>query len=134
MADEITIEVDAADVLALLNRLGPAAEIHVHEASRVTAERIQQEARSRVRRATGIMHDAIIIEAAGPPMHGYRVFVDDMIDERGPRAHEFPLWHEAGTKHMKAQPFMEVSAQLEEGAHLRRLSDALQDAIDQENG
>lgn len=117
----------------MLDELGPAAETHVHEASRITAERIQQEARSRARRATGVLQEAITVEAAGPPMHGYRVFVDEMTDARGPRAEEFALWHEAGTVHMKAQPFMEVSAKLEEGPHLRRLSDALQAAIDEEN-
>lgn len=132
MAD-ITVDVDASEVLALLDALGPTAETYVHEASRVTAERIQQEAQTRARRATGLLIESIDIEEAGPPMNGYRVFVAEMTDERGPRADEFALWHEAGTKHMKAQPFMEVSAQLEEGPHLRRLAEALQDAIDAEN-
>lgn len=133
MADGITIDVDAADVLALLDRLGPAAEVHVHEASRITAERVQQDARSRARHRTGRLIEAIEIEEAGPPMHGYRVFVGEMSDERGPRPEEFAIWHEAGTKKMSAQPFMENSAALEEGPHLRRLADALQAAIDEES-
>lgn len=129
MAEEQAIEVDDEDVLKMLDALGPAAETLVHQQSRITAERIQQEARSRARRATGILRDAITVEEAGPPMHGYRVFVDEMTDARGPRPDEFALWHEAGTRHMKAQPFMEISAQLEEGPHLRRLSDALEAAV-----
>lgn len=133
MAD-LVIDVDAAGVLAMLEQLGDAAEEHVHAASRETAERVLAGAQSRVRRATGVLHDAITLEAADPRMRGYRVFVDDMIDARGPRADEFALWHEAGTQHMRAQPFMANSAAVEEMGHLRRLAEALQAAIDQENG
>lgn len=135
MADAVfTIEVDTSEIVAMLERMGPSAEGLVHDASRVTAERVQQEARARARRRTGVLVDAIAIEEMGPPLNGYRVFVDEMTDERGQRADEFALWHEAGTQHMSAQPFMENSATLEEQPHLRRLSDALQAAIDQENG
>lgn len=126
---EFEIEVDASAVLAMLDALGPAAEEHVHAVSQITAENIQTEARARARRATGTLVEAITIEEAGPPMHGYRVFVAEMTDERGVRARNFPLWHEAGTEHMKAQPFFYSSARLEEGPHLRRLADALSDAI-----
>lgn len=132
MANDLVITVDAADVLAMLDQLGPTAAALVHDESRITAEHIQQGARSRARRATGTLVEAITVEEMGP-MGGYRVFVDEMTDARGPRAEEFALWHEAGTKHMSAQPFMEVSARLEEGSHLRRLSDALQTAIDEVN-
>jgi hypothetical protein len=125
--------VDATDVLDLFDRLGPAAEPVCHAVSRVTAERVQQEARARARRRTGRLIEAIDVEEMGPPMHGYRVFVDEMTDARGRRPPEFPFWHEEGTKHMSAQPFMNNSAALEEGPHLRRISDALQDLIDEEN-
>jgi hypothetical protein len=128
MAD-IDIEVDSDAILALLEALGPAAEVHVHEVSKVTAERIQQEARARSRRATGVLHAAITVEEVGPPMFGYRVFVGEMSDARGRRPREFALWHEYGTEHMKAQPFMGAAARLEEGPHLRRIADALMDAV-----
>jgi hypothetical protein len=133
MADGITITIDAAEVLAMLAAVGPSADARVHEASRVTADRVQHEARARARRRTGILQEAITIEEMGPPLQGFRVFVDEMTDARGARPDEFALWHEAGTQHMSAQPFMENSAALEEQPHLRRVSDALQTAIDEEN-
>jgi hypothetical protein len=130
MANELVVEVDAEEVLDMLDALGPAATSIVHAASKVSSERIQQEARARVRRATGTLQEAITIEETED---GFRVFVGEMTDARGKRADEFALWHEAGTKHMSAQPFMGISAELEQGPHLRRLSDALQDAIDEVN-
>lgn len=130
MSDGLEIEVDAADVLAMLDQLGERAEDIVHEASGVTAERIQAEARARVRRATGRLYEAITREEAELPMRGWRVFVDKMSDpDGGTRAANFPLWHEYGTKYMTAQPFLTNSAELEEGPHLRRVEDALEDAI-----
>lgn len=129
MADGITISVDAQEVLDLLDQLGPAAEEHVHEVSKITAGRIQSEARGRVRRATGRLQYAITVEEAEAPMRGYRVFVGPMVG----RPREFALWHEFGTEHMDAQPFMSSAAELEEGPHLRRIADALQDAIDEVN-
>lgn len=131
MADGYHLEIDDEAVLVMLAAYGPVAEALVHEQSRITAFRVQAEARSRARRRTGVLIDAITVEEGEPPLNGYRVFVDDMVDERGPRADEFALWHEAGTRHMPAQPFMENSAKLEEGPHLRRLADALQAASDE---
>lgn len=133
MANEVQITVDGAEVLRMLDRLGPAAQDHVVAVSKLTADRIQAEAKSRARRATGVLQDAIEVRQVEEPLFGYQVFVDEMTDERGPRADEFALWHEAGTKHMRAQPFMEVSANLEGGNYLRLVAEALQAAIDQEN-
>lgn len=134
MADGLEIEVDAADVLAMLVQLGDKAEVLVHGASMVTAELIQQEARARARRRTGRLIEAIEVVEQGPPMFGFKVQVEDMRDERGRRAEEFPIWHEFGTEKMTAQPFMFNSATLEEGPHLRRVIEAIQAAIDEENG
>lgn len=130
---EITVEVDATEVLAMLEQLGPAADAHVNEASRISALNIQQEARSRARRATGLLIESIEVEQAEPPLGGYRVFVAEMTDARGRRAEEFALWHEEGTKYMDEQPFIGPAVELEEGAHLRRVAEALQDAIDEVN-
>lgn len=126
---EIEFDVETSTVLAMLDALGPAAEVHVHAVSKITAERIQIEARARARRATGALQEAITVEEVGPPMHGYRVYVDEMVVGGEKRAREFPLWHEFGTKRVKAQPFLYSSAELEEGPHLRRLADALGEAI-----
>ena len=125
MADDITIDVDASEVLAMFEALGEAAEQHVHEASKITAQRLQQEARARARRATGLLAQSITIEEAGPPLNGYRVFVADM----GNRARMFAAWHEFGTRYMRAQPFIYSSVQLEEGPHLRLVEEALVEAI-----
>lgn len=133
MANELTIDVDATDVLKLLARLGDAAEVHVHAVSEITAVRIQAEARARARRATGRLFHAIKVREMGPPLHGFQVYVDQMADERGRRPDVFPWWHELGTEHMDAQPFMSSAIELEEGPHLRRIAEALQDAIDQES-
>lgn len=132
MAKELTITVDATEVLELLHRLGDAADRHVHAASEVTAVRIRTEARARARRATGRLVNAINVREMGPPLLGFQVYVADMADERGRRPDIFPWWHELGTEHMAAQPFMSSAAELEEGPHLRRIAEALQDAIDEE--
>lgn len=133
MADQFIIEVDADEVLAMLDRLGDKAEVLVHQASEVTAERIQEEARARARRRTGRLIEAIEVVEQDGPMHGFKVVVEDMTDERGRRAEEFPIWHEFGTEHMSAQPFLFNSAKLEEGPHFRRIVEAIEQAIEEEN-
>lgn len=125
MADNLTVTVDTRALLDALARLGPAAERHVHAAARVTGERIQVEARGRVRRATGQTAEAITLEEAGSPLNGWRVFV-------APTSHpaNLPIWIEFSTKYMEARPFLFSSARLEEGPHRERIAEALQDAID----
>ena len=134
MADGFTIEVDRAAVLLMLDQLGESAEAHVHDAAGVTAERVQDEWRGRVRRRTGRYYEAIRIEEAGEPMHGFRVYVDKMSDpDGGTRAANFPIWQEEGTKRMHARPAMKNAVSLEQGPHLRRVSEALGDAINEVN-
>lgn len=127
MADNLTITVDTHALLEALIRLGPAAEQYVHAAARVTAERIQVEARGRVRRATGRTAAAITLDEAGAPLHGWRVFVAPM----PPRAANLPIWIEFGTKFMSSRPFLFSSATLEEGRHQVRIAEAVQHAIDE---
>jgi hypothetical protein len=129
MADDITVDVDATAVLAMFEALGEAAEKHVHDASRITAQRLQQEARARARRRTGLLAQSITVEEAGPPLNGYRVFVAEM----GNRSRMFPIWHEFGTRFMSPQSFMYSSAALEEGPHLRLVEEALVEAIEEVN-
>lgn len=129
MADRLTVDVDAREVLQALDRLSVAAERALKRAARETADAIAREARARARRATGRLAEAITVEEIAS---GYRVFVSPMQDPAGgTRADNFGLWHEHGTKFMTAQPFLFSSARLEEGTHLRRVAEALQDAIEE---
>jgi HK97 gp10 family phage protein len=125
MAGELRIDVDVSALLAAFDRLGPVAERACHAAARATAERVREEARARVRRATGQTASAITVDEAEPPLGGWRVYVDRM----GSRPANLPIWIEFGTSKMPAQPFLFNSAQLEEGAHLRRIAEAIEDAI-----
>src|SRR3990167_10418682 len=51
--DSFSATVDASAVLALFDRMGPSMEYLAREVARDTATRIVQEAKARVRRATG---------------------------------------------------------------------------------
>lgn len=132
MSQLLTISVDTISLLAAIDRLGDhQAEARVKAAAKVTADRIQTEARARVRRATGATATAITVQEAPGPLGGYRVFVGPTRDAHGfSRPDNLPLWLEFGTRYMGAQPFLFNSARLEEGPHLRRVAEALQDAID----
>lgn len=131
---ELVIEVDAGHILRMLDQLGERAEETVHDASGETAIRLQEEWRARVRRRTGRYYEAITREEAEPPLRGWRVFVDTMSDpEGGTRAKNFALWQEGGTKYMVARPARESAIAIAEGAHLRVVEEALQDAIDEVN-
>lgn len=135
MAEGFEIDVDAASVLAMLDQLGERSDVLVHEASGETAEAVQFEWRSRVRRATGRYYEAIRRKEAEGPLRGFHVYVDQMSNpDGGMRAKNFPIWQEEGTKYMAATPAMQAAIDLEEGLHLRRVSDALQEGIDEVNG
>lgn len=130
----LTIDADATEVLAALDRVGPAAQLRVDAAAKATAAAIVTGAQGRVRRATGTMAAAITSE---PAEHGgHIVFVDEMTDPAGrwgagKRPHNLPLWHEHGTRYITEQPFIGPAAALEEGAHLRRVIDAINGAIEE---
>ena len=62
------------------------------------------------------------------PLGGWRVYVEPM----PPRPANLPQWIEFGTKKMQARPFLFSSARLEEGAHVRRISEALTVAIEEQ--
>lgn len=124
MANLLQIDVDARGLIAALDRLGAAAERHVLNAAGVTAARIAQEARSRVARATGKTAAGIGIDVAKVGA-GYVVFAER------PEMPGLPGWLEFGTQHMTARPFLFAAARLEEGAHDRRIREAIHDAIDE---
>jgi len=139
MADGLIVEVDADALLAAIARLGPRAEAAVDEAALETSEAIVREAKSRLQRqlgsqSTGLTLAGIQIERAD--LGGFLVG-----SSREPFPN-LPLWIEKGTKYgvrngnaggnMRPRPYFYASAELEEGPHHRRVSDALQNAIDDE--
>lgn len=134
MAEMMTIDVDASDLIRAFDRLGDEADRHVKAAARVTADRIVSEAKRRVaRRAdpstrppdrSGPTADMIRSEETYDGK-GYIVLAND----KKSRAH-VAQWLEFGTSHMSPRPFFFSSARLEEAAHLRRTEQAVRDAID----
>ncbi|HXG56671.1 MAG TPA: HK97 gp10 family phage protein [Vicinamibacterales bacterium] len=123
MAPLLQIDPDATALLKALQTLGVQAEALVKAAAKETAERIQNEARGRVARATGDTAEGITVEETHDGT-GYVVFVN--------RASQpgLPQWLEFGTKFIGARPFLFSSAAIEVGGHMRRVAEAVQDAID----
>lgn len=134
MADGVMVNIDTTDLVAALTALGDKAQSYVNAASKETADAIVTEAHARLRRqlgpnATGETEAGL---AARPAYDGNGYVV---VDENS-RMPNLPLWIEKGTKRgdagshtAAARPYFYVSAQLEEGAHLQRISDAVQQAI-----
>lgn len=110
--------VESAALIAMLGRLAHSADFVTREVGKDTAERIVREALSRVRRATGVtaseIHYELSRDGKGYVVLGYRVGIGS-----------FPIdkYLEFGTKSSGKRPFFFSSAQLEEGPHLRRLTD-----------
>jgi hypothetical protein len=123
MAPLLAVDTDTAELLAALETLGDEAESYVKVSAKVTADRIADEARGRVRRATGATAAGIGVEETHDGK-GWVVFT------ARPDNPGLPGWIEHGTKYMPARGFLFVSARLEEGPHLRRTTEALQNAID----
>lgn len=129
MADHVTIDADFSEVLRALDRLGTLAEKYVREASRETAERIADETKRRIpRRAGGPTRTAHTAEGVTIRDLGDRGFLVFVLQ---PDMHGLPQWLEFGTRHMVAKPALFPAARLEEGAHLRRIIDGLNQAIDE---
>lgn len=131
MADMFRVETDATSLIAALTQLGDRAIPFVKAAAKETADAVVREAKGRIARAAGgptrSHHTAEGITAVETNNgEGYLVVVDS------PDMWGLPGWLEFGTKYMVARPFLFPSARLEEGAHRRRVADALQSAIDAE--
>jgi len=137
LADDLTIEMDAAEVIAALSRLGDAAQPYINRAAEETSRAIVTEARARLSRqlspeATGRTVQSI----TSRPAYDRNGFV--VVAEREPMPN-LPLWLEKGTKkgnrkghgggNMAPRPFFYSSALLEEGAHQRRVEDAVREAL-----
>lgn len=118
--------VDASVVIAMLDRMAESADFVCREVGRETAKNIVAEAQRRVRRATGDTADEIHFELTrdgqGYVVLGYQQGVGEGVVDK---------YLEFGTKYQYARPFFFSSAQLEEGAHMRRLTARIQEWLDQ---
>ncbi len=124
MSDGITMEMDAAEVLAAIDALGPSCAEKTKSAARITANAVAIEARGRVRRRKGETLAGIAVEDTYDGV-GYVVL---SANEREPN---LPHWLDKGTSKMDAHPYFDASAVLEERPHFERISDAIQQAINE---
>lgn len=122
MAPLLTTQTDTHEVLAAFDGLGQAIQPPLLMAAQTTARAIAREAQARVRRRTGQTATGIKIELAQRGL-GYVVFVENP-DNPG-----LPGWIEFGTIHQVARGFFFAPARLEEGAHYRRIVEAINAAI-----
>lgn len=131
---DISFDADTTELIGIFNVLGEFAQPFVNDASHQTADAIEHEAEARLDRQLG--PDATgqtVAHIASRPARDGNGYV--VISEREPLP-SVPLWLEKGTKkggstHANyARPFFYVSAELEAGAHYRRIGEALQAAID----
>jgi len=143
----LRIDVDAGAVIAALERLGDAAQPYINEAAHVSAESIAAEMRRRLARQLGptltptksrpdLGKGLTMAGISNRPAYDGNGYV--VVDEREPFPN-LPLWIEKGTKRGDAgshtadpRPYFYVSAELEVGAHERRIEQAVQEAIDAE--
>lgn len=125
----MTIEIDTKGLIDALTRFaGPVMEKHVKGAAKVTADRVAQIASARAHRDTGETAESITVEEATVG-EGYVVLPWDF--GKTSRMPNLPIWLEFGTNKMTAKPYFFAAARMEEGAHGRRISNAIQDAIDE---
>ena len=128
MSDGIMVTLEDAALRTVLDGLGASAEPFINDASRETAVAIVGEAKARLARqlgphATGATVDAITTQAAANG-HGFVVISSR---EAIPK---LPVWLEHGTVTAEARHYFYVSAEMEAGAHYRRIGEAIQAAID----
>ena len=135
MADGWSVEVDTSALIAELNTLGDFAQPYVNEASHQSADSIVREASSRLAgKLSGNSTGETLAGIQDRPAYdgnGWVVISDNA------RMPNLPLWLELGTKRHKAgghsQPalaYFYSAVQLEEGPHLRRIEQAVTDAIE----
>ena len=134
MADGFTIDVDTAAVVAALSSLGAEAQPYINAAAHATADAMVLEAKARLARklgpnATGAAVAGITDQPAYDG-NGYVVISSD------PALPNLPLWLEKGTKKGKAGShaspalaYFDSAAQLQEAPHVRRIQEALRQAI-----
>jgi hypothetical protein len=138
----LTVDVDDAQLLAMLEEFGPALEMRIKVESKETADRVHREALARIKRRTGETAAHLVVEESHDGK-GYVVWVRPDVrlsfhTSGSGRTHTQKVsynavgsWLEFGTRHMVARPFLFVSAQLEQAPHRRRVAEAVQDEINQ---
>jgi len=124
MADGFTVTVDAGALLALMARVGPSLEFHTRDVARETAQRIAAGASGRVKRATGATASGIHWDLSRDGK-GYVV----LAYEAGKQA-PVDKYLEYGTRYVAPKPFFWAPALLEEGPHLRRMQERVQQVLD----
>jgi hypothetical protein len=134
MPDAMSITDDAGQLLSAIARVGAKAAEYLDAASLETAQRVADEMRRRIARSEGpwkspdsptwqkIHHEKA--RSGG----GYVVMA---FEPGGRLTGPVDLWLERGTRFMPAQPFLWASAQVEEGAHRRRMEEAVMRAVDE---
>ena len=123
----VTTEIEHDSITPALAKLGDAANAVLSDLARETAHTLQREMQGRLRRqtsGTGKTADAITVEKSDDGF--YRVNSGNM----GDRAANLPIWLEFGTKRMTPRPYFYGAIALEQGTYLRRVEDALQQALD----
>lgn len=135
MANTLSITFDDTAVVAALTTLGVFAQPYVNEASRESAESMEREAWSRLkRRLSGTSTGETLAMIEVLPARDGNGYVVVSSNTRMPM---LPFWLEKGFDRGKpgshtqtAWNFFSTAAALEVGPHRRRLSNALQQAID----
>lgn len=132
--DGIFAEFEDAAVRTVLDGLGASAQPFINAAAHETADAIVREAKARLARQLGPNATGqTVANIADRPAYDGNGYI--VISEREPFPN-VPLWLEKGTKkghgtHANyARPYFYVSAEIEAGAHYRRIGEALQAAID----
>ena len=120
----LTLSVETTALASALVQLAGSMGIDTKAASEVTAQAIVREAKGRVARRTGLTAEGIHYQESQDHL-GYVVLA-----VRAERFGNIPYWLEHGTKHTRKQPFLDVSAQLEQPGHYRRVEAAVNAAID----
>lgn len=135
MSELLSVDIDNSEALRMLDQLGDAVERYAKEAAMETAAAIDDGATARVRRRQGktarnIVHTDHLPEYLGgaPSFNKTAAFV---YVEAVERPDNLSIWLNFGTKYMSGDDFLFAAARLEEGNHLRRLSDALQRGCDE---
>lgn len=138
--DSFTAQLERENLRLHIQHLGETSERLTKEASLVTANNVQREARERLNRQLGPNRtgatEAGIVVRDGTTFVGYVV---QSLRRDSREMFNVPIWIERGTKqgkpgsHTQApRPYFWPSVKLEISAHERRIAEAMQQSIDGE--
>ena len=135
--DELSVEVDSQGLVAAVERFGARLESRLLANARVTGARIRDDARRRVRRATGQTADEIVTEdnRAGTGVVVYVNTQGTTPRRDRPGQYRWPnldIGLEFGTTHMGGHAYMWPAVEANRELHDRRSREVVQDAIDEE--